>query len=187
MEKLIQRIAKEIRVSNSLQESIERQFMLEDVSKNTILLKEQQYCRKLYYLAEGTIRTYHFHDGKDISSWFYPEDHFFTSWFSFLKQQQSFEYIEVLEDSKIYSISYEKYQKMFEAFPEFEHFGRRLVEDQLSFIDYFSQGYLFLSAKEKYDLLLSYYPKITQRIKLGHIASFLGITQETLSRIRRKA
>jgi len=70
--------------------------------------------------------------------------------------------------------------------PAFERFGRILMEEQLAFIDYYFKGVLFMTAKEKYSLLLSYFPDITQRVNLGHIASFLGITQETLSRLRSR-
>ncbi len=60
----------------------------------------------------------------------------------------------------------------------------KLIEEQLVYIDTYSKGYMFLSAKEKYDKLLSFFPDIDQRANLGYIASMLGISQETLSRIR---
>jgi len=107
-----------------------------------------------------------------------------SSWYGFYKQETSYEYIEALEDCSVYAIEYHDYKKLIEVYPKFERFSRLLAEEQLAFIDLYSKGYMFMSAKEKYDLLLSNIPNIELRVKLGYIASFLGISQETLSRIR---
>ena len=108
-----------------------------------------------------------------------------TSWNSFYIQQQATDYIEATEDSVIESISFQKLQLLYEKFPELERFGRLVIEEKIVGIDMFYQGFYFLSAKEKYQLLTETFPGIDQRANLGHIASMLGITQETLSRIRK--
>ena len=77
-------------------------------------------------------------------------------------------------------------EQLYQESPQFERFGRKMYEQQLAYLDAFYKGYLFMTAKERYDLLLSVFPDVTQRVNLGHIASFLGISQETLSRIRAK-
>ena len=109
---------------------------------------------------------------------------FFTSWYSFINRKPSFEYIEALEESTVHWITKEKYERLLSSHPKFEKFGRLLVEDQMSFLDLYFKGFLFMAAKEKYDLLTSTFPEVTQKVNLGHIASLLGISQETLSRIR---
>lgn len=86
----------------------------------------------------------------------------------------------------MYAITYDKYQKLIADFPAFGNFARLLAEEALAFLDYFSKSWSFLSASEKYALLQQYFPNIEQRVKLGQIATFLGISQETLSRIRKK-
>ncbi|MCP4438612.1 MAG: Crp/Fnr family transcriptional regulator [Aureispira sp.] len=186
MERLLENISSKVPLSKDLEETIIAKFKLEEFPKNQLLLKEQQYCRRLYFLEEGTVRTFYYEKEKDISSWFYNEGHFFASWYSFYSQQPSFEYIESLEESKIYSIDYFEYQKLLETIPAFERFGRLLAEEQTAFIDLYSKCYMFLSAKERYNLLLHNFPDIELRVKLGYIASFLGISQETLSRIRSR-
>ena len=90
----------------------------------------------------------------------------------------------LLEDGTLLEISYEGMQDLYAQFARFERFGRVLMEEHLAFIDHFSRGYMFLSAKERYQQLLISFPDIELRVKLGQIASFLGISQETLSRIR---
>lgn len=180
----MQQIAAKITHSPLLKTTIERSFVREDFPKKKQLLREFQYCRKLYFLEKGTVRTFYHHEGKEITSWFYNEGNFVSSWHSFYSQKPSFEYIETLEDSVLYSIEYSEYQKLLNTSPDFERFGRLMAEEYIIFIDQYSKAYMFLSAKEKYEQLLSYFPDIELRVKLGYIASFLGITQETLSRIR---
>ncbi len=159
-------------------------FKYVEIEKNHQLLREDQFANKLYFLASGTIRTYYYHNDKEVTSWFYRENQFLSSWHSFINSEKSFEYIETLEKCTIYFITKQDYKKLLKADSIFEKFGRLLMEEQLAFIDYYFKGVLFMTAKEKYDLLLSYFPDITQKVNLGHIASFLGITQETLSRLR---
>lgn len=184
MTDLIENISSRIQVSDELKTAILGYFKREKVEKNTVLLRENAFCRRIYFLEEGTVRTYYHHDQKEISSWFYQEGMFFSSWYSFYQQQPSYEYIETLEDCVIHSIDYLNFQKLLNESHDFERFGRILAEEQTAFVDLYSKGYMFYSAKERYQLLLDYFPNVELKVKLGHIASFLGISQETLSRIR---
>ncbi|MDT7832624.1 Crp/Fnr family transcriptional regulator [Flavobacteriaceae bacterium S356] len=154
--------------------------------KGTMLAEEGKTSRHLYYMESGTVRTYLYQKGKDITHWIYPEGGMITSWHSYLLKKPSTEYIEVTEESKLISLSYDDWQELYLKHPELERFVRLMLEEQIAAIDEFYKGYYFLSAKEKYELLIAVFPSITQRANLGHIASMLGITQETLSRIRGK-
>ncbi|OJJ19078.1 hypothetical protein BKI52_19880 [marine bacterium AO1-C] len=184
MEKLIQSITTRTKLSPNTIKHMQDYFIKEEVPKNTLVLSDGQTCRKLYFLERGTLRTFYYHMERDITSWFYKEGNFMSSWYSFYNQQPGFEYIETLEDTVFWSVSHQKYQQLLQASFEFQQFGRLLAEEQVAFIDYYSKGYMFLSAREKYNLLIEYFPDIELRVKLGHIASYLGISQETLSRIR---
>ena len=186
MQNLLQYISTRAFVDTSLKNRIQEDFELLEVSKGHKLLTQDTCSRKLYFIEQGVLHNYYYHDGRQVTSWFYAENQFVTAWYSFYSQKPSFEEIEVLEDCKLYAISFRKYQKLIADFPSFGNFARLLAEESLSFLDYFSKGWSFLSAKEKYDLLKSHFPNIEQRVKLGQIASFLGISQETLSRIRVK-
>lgn len=184
MKELIQQINARHGISDNTTKLVRQSFEREEMSKNTFILSDGQLCRKLYFMDKGVVRTFYYHQERDISSWFYLENSFFTSWYSFYSQQPGYEYIETLENCVVYSISYNKYQQLLAASPDFQVFGRLLAEEQVAFIDVYSKGYMFASAKDKYKSLLGYFPNIEQRVKLGQIASFLGISQETLSRIR---
>lgn len=186
MQNLLQKIAEKAFLSSELQKQIFTKFQRIETKKGDTILNESNKANYLYFVEKGILHNYYFHNEKQISSWFYYEDQFITSWFSFYSQKPSFETIECLEDCILHQISYTNYQKLIADFPAFGNFARLLAEEILINIDLFSKSWSFLSAKEKYELLQEYFPKIELRIKLGLIASFLGISQETLSRIRAK-
>lgn len=175
-----------IHLSKSVIEDLNLVIKRDTITKGKILIKEGQIAHRLYFLEKGTARTFYYHNGKDITSWIYRENFPVTAWYSFIGQQTSFENLEILEDASVVSFLKEDLEKLYHKYPTFERFGRKMVEQQLSFLDAYYKGYMFMTAKEKYDLLLSIFPDVTLRVNLGHIASLLGISQETLSRIRAK-
>lgn len=186
MNQLIQRIKQTTFIDSSLEAAIEEFFFLEQFPKNAYLVEEGQCPKELFFLTTGVVRTFYIHKDKEVTSWIYRPEQFFTAWYGFLNQSASYEYIEVISDASLYSISYTNLQKLYKEHPSFERFGRLLIEEQMAFLDYFYKGYSFLTAKERYQSLLEYYPDIELHVKLGYIASLLGISQETLSRIRAK-
>lgn len=186
MEKFIAFIKNYIAISHEIETAITDVAILKSVPKNHQLVKEGNTCKHMFFLVDGTVRTYFYQNGKDITHWISIENTMFTAFNSYISQQPSTEYLETTENCEIISISYENWQKLYKNHPELERFGRLIMEEQIAMIDEFYKGYYFLSAKEKYELLISYYPAILQKANLGHIASMLGISQETLSRIRGK-
>jgi len=182
--KIIQQIEQYTTVSKNLEKELETKTIIRNLKKKTILLKADQVCHHFNFINKGLVRSFYYYDGKDRTYWFYDQEHFFTSWYSFFLRQPSFEYLETLEDSEIVSINYTDYQELAKKYPEFGLFARQFAEIECATIDYYTKSYMDISAKEKYIRLLSDIPNIVSRVKLGHIASLLGISQETLSRIR---
>lgn len=155
------------------------------VDKNEELLREGQVCNKLFFILEGTVRVYMNLDGRDTTYWIYPENEFFSSWNSFLDQSPSKESVQSIEKTKLCYLTHTKLEELYEKHPSFDKFGRKMFERHLSRWDDFYKGFPLRSAKEKYEHLLAAYPSVTQRANLGYIATMLGISPETLSRIRR--
>mgnify|MGYP000041202983 CR=1 FL=1 len=186
MQDFIDFIKKYIYLSKEAELVIKALIIEKEYTKGDLLVEEGKLCKELYFLSKGTVRTYLYQKGKDITNWIYPENSIFTSWHSYVLRKPSSEYIEVISNAKIIAISYDEWQELYQKFPELERFGRLIMEEQIALIDDFYKGYYFLTAKEKYDLLIKAFPNITQIANLGHIASMLGISQETLSRIRGK-
>ncbi|MEO0731690.1 MAG: Crp/Fnr family transcriptional regulator [Bacteroidota bacterium] len=186
MQSLLQYVSTRAYLSPTLQERILSSFEIVRVKKGDKILSDDRRARYLYFIEEGILHNYYYHDGRKISSWFYAEHFFVTAWYSFYTQKPSFEEIECLEDCVLYRISYVDYQALIADFPAFGNFARLLAEEMLAFIDEFAKAWSFMSAKEKYEMVQKHFPGIELRVKLGLIASFLGISQETLSRIRKR-
>ncbi|MEM9052800.1 MAG: Crp/Fnr family transcriptional regulator [Bacteroidota bacterium] len=183
-ESLVDFIGLRIHMDNELKFAIESMIKTEQLKSSHLLLKEGAKPRRMFFIEKGSARTFYYHDGKDVTSWMYREGQLMTSWSGFYTQTPSHENLELLEDSTIVSLSFEDLQQLYDKFSKMQEFGRSLAEDQLVFLDYFYRGFSFMTAREKYDLLISMFPEVSRRVNLGHIASFLGISRETLSRIR---
>lgn len=186
VEKFIQHLQTKSPVDKPLMAALTATCKTETLPRNTILLKERQVAHRFYFIVEGSARTFYDHEGKEITSWIYSENQMLTAWSSFLSRQPSFETIELTEESTLVSLTYDELQQLYHEHPKMQIIGRLLLETQIVYLDQFYKGFMFMTAREKYDLLVGAFPDITLRVNLGHIASLLGISQETLSRIRKQ-
>ncbi|APD07147.1 hypothetical protein UJ101_01631 [Flavobacteriaceae bacterium UJ101] len=186
MEEFIHYIKTYCHLTDEIIEDLKKASKIDHYKKNTTIIPKGIFCKQLYFLVKGTVRSYFYYKDKEITHWIYTHHHFFTAWHSYIFNQSTEELYETTEDSILVSISYEKWEVLYKKHPILERSMRMISQQDLAMLDHFYKGYYFLSAKEKYDLLLHYYPDITQRANLGHIASMLGVSQETLSRIRGK-
>ncbi len=161
-------------------------FEKEYVQKNQVLIKEGQVCNKLYFVEQGIGRSYYLKkDGKEVTQWFFGVGNFMSSADSFFQQSPSFYYLEILEDSILYSISKVKMDLLLAKYHKMEKFIRLLSIEMFTKIVHKLNAVQFQTAKERYNYMLSEFPDISHRVPLGYIASYLGMTQETLSRIRK--
>ena len=159
----------------------------EYLPKHYLLHKEGEICEKVYFVEEGLVRWFYYNrDGKDITDSFSGENSFITAFDSFFQRKPSRYYIELLEDSTVYSMTYDDLEDSFEKFREIEKVGRLILIQILEQALEKNSALQFHNAHERYDFITQKYPDLLQRVSLGHIASYLGITQETLSRIRAK-
>lgn len=173
-----------IRVSEQLKERLDDLIAIEDVKKGHSLLRTSERCSDLYYIEKGLLRGYYYSDSKEITHWFAREGEFATCFYSFITQKPAVENIETLEPCELVSIPYSGLQKLYRDFPETERIGRLLTEAYYVKLENRLLGQHFTDAKTRYDSLLANNPTLLQRAPLGYVASYLGITQETLSRIR---
>lgn len=152
--------------------------------KGDTVVRERQYSKKAYLIIEGCARAYYLKDGKDISDWFTFENQFMASIISFFSDQPSPHYVEFVEDSTVLEFTKETVDLLSNNFHDFERFISKVVTETMLGLCERLHTIQFAKAEERYQNLISIYPDITQRIPLTHIASYLGITLETLSRIR---
>lgn len=158
----------------------------ESFFKNDKLHEEGTICNHLFIIEKGIARTYYYKDGKDITAHFAVENGTITAIDSFMQRQRSRYNIEVLEDSEIISISHQDLHQMLVDKPEYEKYIRIFLEQIYVDLAKRIEELLFHSSKERYDNLVKNTPGLLQRTHLKHIASFIGISQETLSRIRKQ-
>ena len=154
------------------------------LAKNEILVKEGKICRHLYFLQQGALRGSYLLEGKEVTHWFAFENDFVTSFHSFITGQPAVENIQLLEGSVLWAISKEDLTALLNAFPEVERLVRIVYEKYYLRLEERFVNAQFKTATDRYQNLLEQSPHILQRVSLGHIASYLGISQETLSRIR---
>ncbi|MCH7403086.1 Crp/Fnr family transcriptional regulator [Belliella kenyensis] len=152
--------------------------------KGDVVIREGQYSQKAYLIIEGCSRAYYLKNGKDISDWFTFENQFMAPIVSFFSKKPSPHFVEFVEDSKVLEFSKEIMDYLSSKHHDFEHFISTVVTETMLGLGERLYTIQFNKAEERYDHLLSIYPEITNRIPLTHIASYLGITLETLSRIR---
>src|SRR6218665_497429 len=186
MQNLFSYISPALQISNArAKDALEELFVKKQFSRNDFLIEEGQICRHLYFIEKGSIRGFYNIDGKDVSQWFGFENDFVTSFRSFITRSASQEYIQVTEDTIAWCISKEELDKLLLLFPELEKTVRLIYEQYYIRLEERYSNAHFKTATERYEDLQKHYPHILKRMPLGYIASYLGISSETLSRIRK--
>ena len=155
-------------------------------SKNDHLLTEGKTCKHLYFLCQGALRGYYILDGKEITHWFAFENDFVTSFHSFITGEPAVENLQLLEGSILLSISRDSLTQLLNQYHEIERVVRIAYEKYYIRLEERFVNAQFKTAAERYETLLSQTPHIDERVPLGQIASYLGVSQETLSRVRSR-
>jgi CRP-like cAMP-binding protein len=181
---LIHYLSSIIDISNSLENEIKHIGKKITIPKNHQLLNMHQRCDSIYFIESGLLRGYYYKDDKEITNWFAQENEFATCFYSFISQKTAVEYIQSIETCELIEIQYSQLQNLYLAFPETERIGRLLIENYYIKLEERFLNNQFKTAKERYEWFESNKPGVLQRASLGQIATYLGITQETLSRIR---
>jgi CRP-like cAMP-binding protein len=158
------------------------------VPKKTVLLREGQSCKYLSYVHAGALRAYHIDkDGKDSTIMFAVADWWVTDMYCFLNERPAIMFIETIMDSVIYQISKSDLDGLFVRVPKFERFFRILMQNAYSREQLRVIESLSLSTQQRYDSFLRRYPHIAEVITQKQIASYLGVTPEFLSSLRKKS
>lgn len=159
-----------------------------EISKGNFYNKQNVVCRDLGILIKGIFRIYHYdaETGEERNLFFFSEKQFIVSFASFIYQYPCSYYIEALEDSEILYVSYEDLQNLYSKYKPWERFGRILAEHFFIQSQVRTQNLLFLPHEQRYLNLLQEQPNIIERVASFHIASYLGIKNQSLSRIKKR-
>lgn len=156
------------------------------VSKGKFLLKPGEYCRDYYYIHKGILRSYINYGEKEITIWINPEGEITTSIRSIGGSRLSDEYIQVIENAELVVIPFEAMHELYDTFPEMNRVGRMLLEEYYSASEERVYIARLPNAHARYQHFINSRPELLNRIPLKYVASYLGITLETLSRLRAK-
>jgi CRP-like cAMP-binding protein len=163
---------------------VESVLITRKYKRKTILQRAGTVCKQFHFIEKGVARVYYYKDDKDVTAWFGFEKMIVSCIDSLFSGHPTIYNIELLEDSILHSVPYDKIEKSFEEYPVLERAGRLLVTQNYLLLDERMKMMVFHTAEERYNKLLQQEPKALQRISLNYIASYLNVTQETLSRIR---
>lgn len=184
MEQLIHYIEQIVKLDTESIAALKQLAAIERYKKNEHILVKGQRCNKIWFLKSGMVRKYYFNEGKEITVWIHTGNETFTSLQSYSLNGPSNEYLQACEDTVAISITRQNSEKLI-AYPQFVTFTNALMQREFVHIDVHTKALHAKDARGKYEYLQTIAPEIIKRAKLGHIASILGISQETLSRIRR--
>lgn len=186
MEHLLQHIANFHPLTETAQQALYNCFEQKFLNKNELLLQEGKTCRHLYFIEKGALRGFYNLDGKEITHWFGFENDFVTSFHSFITQTPAVENIQLLENAILWSIHKDDLNTLLNQHQEIERLLRIAYEKYYIRLEERFVNAQFKTAAERYENLLTQTPHILERVPLGCVASYLGISQETLSRIRSR-
>ena len=173
-------------ISPSTAQQIANQFTEENLKKHDYLLQEGKLANKYFFLEDGFMRSFAYDlEGYDITTNFYSVNQVVFEVSSFFQRTPSRENIQCLTDCQGWYITYEQLNNFFHALPEFREFGRSILVKGFSALKTRMLSMITETAEERYARLIQSNPEIFQHAPLKHIASYLGITDTSLSRIRK--
>jgi CRP-like cAMP-binding protein len=183
---MIDQLIAKLKMDDTNWEKFQELFIVREVASKTILLKEGEIANQIFFIKKGCLRQWFNKDGKDITFQFFFEGQPVASIDSFLNNQPSIFNIESIEPSIVNSISKNNFEQLNQLYPEFKDGFQQFL-----FQRFRNYAQLFLSRirdspKERYEDLIRNHPEIIKRIPQHYIASYLGITPISLSRIRNR-
>ena len=155
-----------------------------DLPKGYLLVENNKVEHYTYFIVKGFARGFFYKEGKDITIWFASAGMALLSMNTYVYGSAGYENIELLEDSELFRISNKELNELFEINIEMANWGRRMSDVVILRLEQVFMERNFMSASQRYHSLMENYPEILQKTPLRHIASYLGISQVSLSRIR---
>ena len=149
-------------------------------------LTEGKTCFEIGFINKGAFRTYYLSDGKEINTQFVFENQFVVDYDSFIQQRPSKYNIQAMENTEIVTFNLSAMKNAYNQSKNWERFGRIMAEQSYKLTTERVESFLFMDGEQRYLDLLKNQAHILDRIPLYHIASYLGLERESLSRLRKK-
>lgn len=165
---------------------MQEKFTVQKLRKGELLIRSGEICRQVNFINKGLLRMFYMIDGREICTGFINENEYISQYDSFLTKQPSTGNIDALEDCELINLSYDDMQAIYKTNPVFERFGRKIAEMLFIMISFQATRLLTMTPEERYQSVIEQQPFVIQRVPQYMIASFIGITPEHLSRLRKK-
>lgn len=184
---IVQNVSKRVMLTGEEEKLFTSILEYKEVPKKTLMLREGEVCRFEAYIHKGCVRNYYIDEnGFEVTLQFAVEDWWVSDIASFHEQKPSRLFIETLEDCEMFFLSVESKEKLLKKIPRLERFFRLLVQRNLCTIQNRLINTISKSATDRYLEFLDLYPSIPQRVAQHYIASYLGISAEFVSKIRKR-
>lgn len=161
-------------------------FKEEQLNKGDHFLKAEQYCEKMSFVQSGLLRVYATSGHKDVTQWISTKDYFITELNSYLFGQRSRWNIQALSDCRLFTLHKDDYRKLHEAVPSWPILEKNFIAGCFVTLENRVFDFLSMSAEERYRKLFDQNKELFQQVPQQYLASMLGMSPETLSRIRAK-
>ena len=174
-------------ISDKEFEEVKSNFHIIHLKKGDLFVQQGKICRQIAFINRGSLRTFYFNDkAEEITHCFRTEETFVSSYKSFILQKPSFLSIIALEECELFVIDFDNLQKLYNTSMTWQRIGRLQAERRYMEMEEYASVLNNEAAKEKYLRLLNEQPEVLQKANVKHIASYLGVTRRTLSRIRQE-
>lgn len=190
IEQFRQLLKEELRKISPAEDSVLDEFVsvfhVQEFPKKSKVIKAGITSASLFFVLKGLLRRYYIVNDREIIVDFVDESKLFTCTYSIITGHPNVEYYEALENTVCLVADYAEIDRIFRSNVQAERLARKIVEQYYTFFLIENYNKLYLTAEERYDIFLQERRSISNRVPLKYVASYLGITPETLSRIRAK-
>jgi CRP/FNR family transcriptional regulator, anaerobic regulatory protein len=184
MNKLLQYLNSIHPLTSPLEEYLVKILKHRKFSKKEFLLKAGHICRSVCFVQQGLFRCFYLKDQHEVCSWFMKEGDVIVSVESFFNQTISYESIQAIEECEVYCIEHAQLEYIYRTFPEFNFVARVLLQKYYTLSEQRLYSLRMQRSQERYDYLLEHHPEFILRVPAKYIASYLGLTEVTISKIR---